>query len=55
MKVYVTDEKEVILEPSVKWAANPNITIVVRAFGLKATAQVQPPPQKTWWLLLLYS
>lgn len=40
MKVYVTDEKEVILEPSLKWAANPNITIVVKAFGLRATAQV---------------
>ncbi|KAJ8424861.1 hypothetical protein Cgig2_003148 [Carnegiea gigantea] len=40
IKVYVTDEKEVILEPSLKWAANPNITIVVKAFGLRATAQV---------------
>ncbi|KAJ4823638.1 Synaptotagmin-2 [Turnera subulata] len=40
MKVYVTDEKELIMEPSVKWAGNPNITIVVKAFGLKATVQV---------------
>lgn len=40
MKVYVTDEKELIMEPCLKWAGNPNVTIAVKAFGLKATAQV---------------
>ncbi|KAK8957104.1 Synaptotagmin-2 [Platanthera zijinensis] len=40
IKVYITDEKELILEPSLKWAGNPNITVVVKAFGLKASAQV---------------
>nr|GMD08614.1 synaptotagmin-1-like [Ipomoea batatas] len=40
MKVYVTDEKELIMEPSFKWAGNPNVTVAVKAFGLKATAQV---------------
>ncbi|CAJ1933725.1 unnamed protein product [Sphenostylis stenocarpa] len=40
MKVYVTDEKELIMEPSIKWAANPNVTVSVKAFGLKATVQV---------------
>ncbi|KAE8714427.1 Synaptotagmin-3 [Hibiscus syriacus] len=40
MKVYVTDEKELIMEPSLKWAGNPNIIIAVKAFGLKATVQV---------------
>lgn len=40
MKVYITDEKELIMEPSLKWAANPNITVAVKAFGLKATIQV---------------
>ncbi|KAK8481793.1 hypothetical protein V6N13_065780 [Hibiscus sabdariffa] len=39
MKVYVTDEKEIIMEPSLKWAGNPNIIIGVKAFGLKATVQ----------------
>ncbi|RDX62298.1 Synaptotagmin-2, partial [Mucuna pruriens] len=39
MKVYVTDEKELIMEPSVKWAGNPNVTVSVKAFGLKATVQ----------------
>ncbi|CAL5058423.1 unnamed protein product [Urochloa decumbens] len=41
MKVYTTDEQELIMEPSVKWAGNPNITVVVKAYGLKATAQPQ--------------
>ncbi|XVF73931.1 hypothetical protein PTKIN_Ptkin13bG0020400 [Pterospermum kingtungense] len=40
MKVYATDEKELIMEPSFKWAGNPNVTIAVKAFGLKATVQV---------------
>lgn len=40
MKVYVTDEKELIMEPSLKWAGNPNIAVAVKAFGLKATVQV---------------
>ncbi|KAL8138624.1 hypothetical protein V2J09_004625 [Rumex salicifolius] len=40
MKVYMTDEKELIMELSLKWAANPNILVAVKAFGLKATAQV---------------
>ncbi|KHN25473.1 Extended synaptotagmin-2-A [Glycine soja] len=40
MKVFVTDEKELIMEPSVKWAGNPNVTVSVKAFGLKATVQV---------------
>lgn len=40
MKVYMTDEKELIMEPCLKWAGNPNVMVAVKAFGLKATAQV---------------
>ncbi|XP_004500733.1 synaptotagmin-2-like isoform X2 [Cicer arietinum] len=40
IKVYTTDEKELIMEPFLKWAGNPNVTIAVKAFGLKATVQV---------------
>ncbi|KAJ0969943.1 hypothetical protein J5N97_022820 [Dioscorea zingiberensis] len=40
MKVYTTDEKELIMEPLLKWAGNPNITVVVRSYGLKVTLQV---------------
>ncbi|KAK8916093.1 Synaptotagmin-2 [Platanthera zijinensis] len=39
IKVYITEEKELIMEPSIKWAGNPNITVVVKAFGLQATIQ----------------
>ncbi|KAK7273030.1 hypothetical protein RIF29_14076 [Crotalaria pallida] len=39
MKVYVTDEKELIMEPSIKWVGNPNVIIAVKKFGLKATLQ----------------
>lgn len=40
MKVYVTDEKELIMEPVLKWAGNPNVTVAAKAYGLKATVQV---------------
>ncbi|KAG8377942.1 hypothetical protein BUALT_Bualt08G0086300 [Buddleja alternifolia] len=40
MKVYNTEEKELIMELSLKWAANPNILVAAKAFGLKATVQV---------------
>lgn len=38
--MYTTEEKELIMEPSMKWAGNPNITIAAKAFGLRATVQV---------------
>nr|KYP44068.1 Extended synaptotagmin-2 [Cajanus cajan] len=41
MKVYETEEKELIMEPSIKWAGNPNIIVGVKKFGLKATVQVE--------------
>lgn len=47
MKVYDTKEREIIFEPSFKFAGNPNIIIAVKAFGLKATVQVSS------WLRLL--
>ncbi|OVA16190.1 C2 calcium-dependent membrane targeting [Macleaya cordata] len=40
VKVYITDGKELILEPSLKWAGNPNLTVSIKAFGLRATVQV---------------
>jgi hypothetical protein len=40
MKVYETNENEMILEPSLKFAGNPNIIVAVKAFGVKATVQV---------------
>ncbi|KAL3634342.1 Synaptotagmin-2 [Castilleja foliolosa] len=40
MKVYNTEEKELIMELGLKWAGNPNILVAAKAFGLKATVQV---------------
>ncbi|KAI3922613.1 hypothetical protein MKX01_006302 [Papaver californicum] len=40
MKVYLTDEKELIMEPCLKWAANPNVVVAIKAYGMKATVQV---------------
>lgn len=40
MKVYEMHENELILEPAMKWAGNPNIMVAIKAFGLKATVQV---------------
>ncbi|KAI3460413.1 hypothetical protein Pfo_017076 [Paulownia fortunei] len=40
MKVYNTEEKELIMELGLKWAGLPNILVVVKAFGLRATVQV---------------
>ncbi|KAH7668984.1 C2 domain-containing protein [Dioscorea alata] len=40
MKVYITDENQLIMEPFLKWAGNANVTAIVKAFGLKATVQV---------------
>ncbi|PIN12477.1 hypothetical protein CDL12_14902 [Handroanthus impetiginosus] len=40
MKVYNTEEKELMMELGLKWAANPNILVAVKAFGLRATIQV---------------
>ncbi|KAL8128935.1 hypothetical protein V2J09_018090 [Rumex salicifolius] len=40
MKVFSTEEKELIMEASMKWAGNPNILVAVKAFGFRATVQV---------------
>lgn len=40
MKVYITEENELTLEPSLKWAGNPNVITVIKAYGLRLTIQV---------------
>ncbi|XP_022876042.1 synaptotagmin-2-like [Olea europaea var. sylvestris] len=40
IKVYSTEEKELIMELALKWASNPNILVAAKAFGLQATVQV---------------
>jgi hypothetical protein len=40
------------MEPSLKWAANPNITVVVKVYGLKATAQVHNNSETCIWFIV---
>ncbi|KAH8974268.1 hypothetical protein BDL97_01G093000 [Sphagnum fallax] len=40
VKAFETNESQMILEPSLKFAGNPNIILAVKAFGLKATVQL---------------
>lgn len=40
IKVFDTQEDEMILEPIIKWAGNPNIIIAIKAFGIRATVQL---------------
>ncbi|KAJ4979628.1 hypothetical protein NE237_010408 [Protea cynaroides] len=40
IKVYESNEAELVLEPVVKWAGNPNITIVLKLLSLQITVQL---------------
>ncbi|KAK9913216.1 hypothetical protein M0R45_037039 [Rubus argutus] len=40
-KVYETNEKELIMEPSIKWAGNPNIVVVIKILSLPIKVQLE--------------
>ncbi|OVA18052.1 C2 calcium-dependent membrane targeting [Macleaya cordata] len=40
VKVYETNEKELVLEPVIRWAGNPNIILVVKFLSLRITVQL---------------
>ncbi|KAH9671528.1 synaptotagmin-3 [Citrus sinensis] len=40
IKVCETNENELILEPAVRWAGNPNITLALKFFSLQITVQL---------------
>ncbi|KAF8395245.1 hypothetical protein HHK36_019187 [Tetracentron sinense] len=40
IKVYETNEKELVFEPAVRWAGNPNIILVVKLLSLPITVQL---------------
>ncbi|GMH02962.1 hypothetical protein Nepgr_004801 [Nepenthes gracilis] len=40
VKVHVTEEKELIMEPVLKWTGNPNFMVAVKACCLKITVQL---------------
>ncbi|KAK6146254.1 hypothetical protein DH2020_020123 [Rehmannia glutinosa] len=53
IKVYNTKEKELIMELGLKWAANPNILVAAKTFGLKDTVQAlcaKPPNRYSGYL-----
>lgn len=41
LKVSETNERELVLEPAVKWAGNPNIIVAVTISSVKVTVQVK--------------
>ncbi|XP_016900286.2 synaptotagmin-3-like isoform X1 [Cucumis melo] len=40
LKVYETNENELVIEPAIRWAGNPNIVIVVHILSLRITIQI---------------
>ncbi|XP_031742060.1 synaptotagmin-3 isoform X3 [Cucumis sativus] len=40
LKVYETNENELVMEPAIRWAGNPNIVIVVHILSLRITIQI---------------
>ncbi|PON67979.1 Synaptotagmin-like mitochondrial-lipid-binding domain containing protein [Trema orientale] len=40
LKVYETNEKEVVMETPVRWAGNPNISLVIKLLSLKITVRL---------------
>lgn len=43
LKVYETNENELVIEPAFRWAGNPNIVMVVNIMSLRITFQVNYP------------
>ncbi|XP_057472115.1 synaptotagmin-3-like isoform X1 [Actinidia eriantha] len=40
LKVYETNEKELVMEPAIKWAGNPNIVLALKLMSLRITVQL---------------
>ena len=38
--MYETNENELVMEPAIKWAGNPNIVVVVNILSLRIKIQV---------------
>ncbi|KAJ6909332.1 LOW QUALITY PROTEIN: synaptotagmin-3-like isoform X1 [Populus alba x Populus x berolinensis] len=41
LKVYETNEKDLVMEPAIRWAGNPNIVLVLKLMSLQVTVQSQ--------------
>ncbi|GAV65991.1 C2 domain-containing protein [Cephalotus follicularis] len=40
MKVFETNERELVMEPAIRWAGNPNIILVIKLMCLRITVQL---------------
>ncbi|KAF5733739.1 synaptotagmin-3 isoform X1 [Tripterygium wilfordii] len=40
IKVFETNEKELVMEPAIRWAGNPNITLVIKLKSFRITVQL---------------
>ncbi|KAK3000621.1 hypothetical protein RJ639_020713 [Escallonia herrerae] len=40
LKIYETNERELVMEPAIKWAGNPNIIVSVKIYSLRITVQL---------------
>ncbi|KAH7841002.1 hypothetical protein Vadar_024391 [Vaccinium darrowii] len=40
IKAYDTEARELVMEPAIKWAGNPNITLVLKVLSLSITVQI---------------
>uniref|UniRef100_A0A5B7A5P5 Putative synaptotagmin-3 isoform X1 n=1 Tax=Davidia involucrata TaxID=16924 RepID=A0A5B7A5P5_DAVIN len=40
LKTYETNERELFMEPAIKWAGNPNIIVVLKMLSLRITVQL---------------
>lgn len=40
LKIYETNEKELVMEPAIKWAGNPNVIVVVKLLSVRITVQL---------------
>lgn len=41
IKIYETTERELVMEPAIKWAGNQNITVAIKLLSQRITVQVK--------------
>lgn len=41
IKIYETNERDLVMEPAIKWAGNQNITVAIKVLSQRITVQVK--------------
>lgn len=41
IKIYETNERDLVMEPAIKWAGNQNITVAIKVLSQRVTVQVK--------------